>query len=232
MSIHHELHRARRMRERSLTSLFLFAILVCVAVAGLTLAVLFLPNPSLLFASGSASDPATGIRAIELRGARFALPERFVTRIDHSLLRDIERADLTLPWPNSAGAVPPAQPSARDLDHLVMLTLEPAADRKTHEELLEPIYRVYFANRDAPRAGVQVHSFALGSPYADSELIADYGTPPTVIRCDLKPSVLGPVLCDRVLRFGGHVVGRVRFTRANARDARAIEAAVRARAVP
>ena len=74
---------------------------------------------------------------------------------------------------------------------------------------------------------MQVHAFAEGSPYADSELIADYGAnPPAAIRCDLKPSVLGPILCDRMIRISAAIMGRLRFTRGNAGDWREIENAV------
>jgi hypothetical protein len=228
MSIHHELHRARRTRERSLVTLALFAILVFTVVSGLVLAVLFLPNPSLLFAGRQVEPVSKRIVEIELGGARLRLPERLIARIGRTLLGEVERAELLIPWPYAPDAPVHALPSAEELDHLLMLTLEPAGGQKTHEEQLEPVYRVYFADRQAPRLGLQVHRFAEGAPYAGSEIIADYReTPPAALRCDLRPSLLGPILCDRVLRAGNGLVGRLRFSRSHAGDWKAIDGVVK-----
>ncbi|MGB9142742.1 MAG: hypothetical protein WCB71_11155, partial [Aestuariivirga sp.] len=48
-------------------------------------------------------------------------------------------------------------------------------------------------------------------PYTDSELlVAQTGE---VIRCDRKPSVLGPIICERFLPFSEGVMARIRFSR-------------------
>ena len=228
MSVHHEAHRARRTRERSLLALLLFVTMIFMVIAGIVLAVLFIPNPSLLFA-GRDSGPASNRNVeIALAGSRLWLPERLIARVDRSLLRYVRRIDVQAPWPYDPAALSFSALPAADFGNSFLLSIEPKEQQKSHEALLEPIYRVYFEDRQARGPGLVAHRFRTDAPYADSELIVDYREqPPAAIRCDLKPSVLGPVLCDRLLAVNGEVVARLRFARQHLQEWKAIDSAAR-----
>jgi len=49
------------------------------------------------------------------------------------------------------------------------------------------------------------------------------GKNPAVIRCDLKASNLGPILCERELPVTGAITARVRFARTHLEDWQRIE---------
>ena len=216
------------MRERSLLALLLFGLMIFMIIAGIVLAVLFIPNPSLLFAGRDAGPASSRIVETELAGTQLWLPERLVARIDRSLLRTVHRIDLQLPWPYDPAALNLGAKPATDFSQSILLTLEPKEQQKSHEELLEPIYRVYFADREARGPGLVMHRFRADAPYADSQLMVDYReSPPAAIRCDLKPSVLGPILCDRLLAVDGHVVARLRFARQHVQNWKAIDSTAR-----
>ncbi|MGB3140743.1 MAG: hypothetical protein WBB16_08130, partial [Aestuariivirga sp.] len=64
---------------------------------------------------------------------------------------------------------------------------------------------------ESEEAGLKLRRFKADSPYKDSELlVAPLGE---VIRCDKTPSVLGPIICERLWPFSQGVMARVRFSR-------------------
>lgn len=224
MSIHHESHRARRSREQSLAALLLFAVMLCVAIAGVVLALLFIPNPQLLFQQPASGPVPNRLVAEELAGVQLNLPEQLIARVDRTLLGGGRKIDLRIPWPYDPAVLTQAQAPATDVSDFVLITLEARGAQQTHEALLDPVYRVYFTDRNARGAALVAHRFRADAPYADSELLVDYRErPPAAMRCDLKPSVLGPVLCDRLLIPAASLIARIRFSREHVKEWRDID---------
>ena len=214
MSIHHESHRARRSRERSLAALLLFALMLFVAIAGVVLAFLFIPNPRLLFQEPETGPVANRLVAVDLEGVRLNLPEQLIARVERTILGGGRKIDLRIPWPYDPAALSARQAPATDVSDFVLITLEARGTQQTHEALLDPVYRVYFTDSEARGAALVAHRFRAAAPYADSELVVDYReNPPAAMRCDLKPSVLGPVLCDRLQIPAAGLIARIRFSR-------------------
>ena len=86
-------------------------------------------------------------------------------------------------------------PCRRISQNWVLITLEPREGRTGLEERMDPIYSVYLDPVESQEAGLVLRKFKTDSPYTDSELlVAPTGE---VIRCDKKPSVLGPIICER-----------------------------------
>jgi hypothetical protein len=220
MSVHHERYRAERARRRSLAYLMLFVCVIFVTLAGMILAFYFIPDPGLLF--GGAKDEKNGLVDVALEDMEFRLPARLLERVSRGLLSGARQIDLRLPWPyveNFAAA--PRTPD--DAGDSILVSILPREAQITPEERFEPIYKVYFANSARDASGLMSYRFKPDAPYADSELFVDDRVlPRAVVRCDLKPSVLGPVLCERITRIGEKLFLRVRFARTHLAEWRAI----------
>jgi len=92
-----------------------------------------------------------------------------------------------------------------------LITLEPREGRTGLEERMVPIYSVYLDPTEGQEAGLILRKFKPDSPYTDSELlVAPTGE---IIRCDKIPSVLGPIICERLWPVTQGVMARVRFSR-------------------
>ena len=76
---------------------------------------------------------------------------------------------------------------------------------------MAPIYSVYLDPAEDKEVGLVLKKFKSDSPYTDSELLV--AATGEVIRCDKKPSVLGPIICERFLPVTQGVMARVRFSR-------------------
>ena len=222
MSVHHRAHLRQKNRERSIAALALFAAMAFMALAGVVIAFYFLPNPALLLGGDADPDPTRRIET-SVAGVAFAIPETLAARIDGKLLGGAERVDLQIPWPYD-----PAAPRAEaDLARAMLATIEPRGGQKTHEELYGPIYSVYLEEGSASE-GIVLRAFKPGAPYGDSELAVDFReSPPAVSRCDLKPSLLGPVLCERLFPLEGGLMARLSFPKAKLAEWKAMEAAAR-----
>ena len=211
MSSHHLNYLLQRRRERSLGILLLFACMVFFSLAGVVLAVYFVPNPSLLFGRPKIGSPSERMIEATLEDAKFTMPETIVANIDKPLLGKAKRIDLRLPWPFDRQQLNVVQALPTDMQNWVLITLEPREGRTGLEERVGPIYGVYLDPAESQEAGLTLKKFKLDSPYTDSELLVA----PTseVIRCDRKPSVLGPIICERFLPITQGVMARVRFSR-------------------
>ena len=99
MGSHHLNYLLQRQRERSLGFLFLFAAMVFFSLAGVLLAIYFVPHPSLLFGRPEIGSPSEKMIVATLKGTKFTLPETIVASIDEPILGDAKRIDLRLPWP-------------------------------------------------------------------------------------------------------------------------------------
>ena len=201
----------QRQRERSLGLLLLFAAMVFFSLAGVLLAIYFVPHPSLLFGRPEIGSPSERMIVATLEGVKFTLPETIVASIDEPMLGDAKRIDLRLPWPFDRQQLNIVNALPTDLRNWVLITLEPRQDRTGLEERMDPIYSVYLDPTESQEAGLALRKFKADSPYTDSELlVAPTGE---VIRCDKTPSVLGPIICERFLPITQGVMARVRFSR-------------------
>ncbi len=211
MASHHLNYLLQRRRERSLGVVLLFAAMVFFSLAGVVLAIYFVPHPSLLFGRPKAGSPSAGVIVATLEDAKFTLPETIVANIDKPVLGKTRRIDLQVPWPFDRQQLNIVHALPTDLQNWVLIALEPREGRTGLEERLAPIYSVYLDPVESQEAGLLLRKFKADSPYTDSELlIAPTGE---IIRCDRKPSVLGPIICERFWPVTQGVMARVRFSR-------------------
>jgi hypothetical protein len=211
MVSHHLNYLLQRRRERSLGIILLLVLMTFFSLAGVVLAVYFVPNPSLLFGRPEIGAPSTAVVVATLEDTEFTLPETIVARIDKPILGNARRIDLRLPWPFDRQQLNIVHALPTDLQNWVLITLEPRLGRTGLEERMAPIYSVYLDPAESEEAGLVLRKFKADSPYTDSELlVARSGE---VIRCDRKPSVLGPIICERLWPFSNGVMARVRFSR-------------------
>jgi hypothetical protein len=211
MVSHHLNYLLQRRRERSLGVVLLIAAMAFFSLAGVVLAVYFVPHPSLLFGRPEIGSPSTGVIAATLEDAKFTLPETIVAKIDKPVLGKTKRIDLQVPWPFDRQQLNVVHALPTDLQNWVLITLEPREGRTGLEERMAPIYSVYLDPVESQEAGLVLRKFKTDSPYTDSELLVA----PTeeVIRCDKKPSVLGPIICERFWPVSQGVMAHVRFSR-------------------
>lgn len=211
MTSHHLNYLLQRRRERSLGIILLFVLMTFFSLAGVVLAVYFVPNPSLLFGRPEIGAPSTAVAVATLEDTEFTLPETIVAKIDKPILGNARRIDLRLPWPFDRQQLNIVHALPTDLQNWVLITLEPRLGRTGLEERMAPIYSVYLDPAESEEAGLVLRKFKADSPYTDSELlVARSGE---VIRCDRKPSVLGPIICERLWPLSNGVMARVRFSR-------------------
>jgi len=211
MASHHLNYLLQRRRERSLGVIVLFAAMAFFSLAGVVLAIYFVPHPSLLFGRPEIGAPSTGVVVASLEDARFTLPETIVAKIDKPVLGEAKRIDLQVPWPFDRQQLNIVHALPTDLQNWVLITLEPREGRTGLEERMVPIYSVYLDPTEGQEAGLILRKFKPDSPYTDSELlVAPTGE---IIRCDKIPSVLGPIICERLWPVTQGVMARVRFSR-------------------
>ena len=211
MASHHLNYLLQRRRERSLGVIVLFAAMAFFSLAGVVLAIYFVPHPSLLFGRPEIGAPSTGVVVVALEDARFTLPETIVAKIDKPVLGEAKRIDLQVPWPFDRQQLNIVHALPTDLQNWVLITLEPREGRTGLEERMVPIYSVYLDPTEGQEAGLILRKFKPDSPYTDSELlVAPTGE---IIRCDKIPSVLGPIICERLWPVTQGVMARVRFSR-------------------
>jgi hypothetical protein len=98
MASHHLNYLLQRRRERSLGLFLLFAAMVFFSLAGVVLAIYFVPHPSLLFGRSEIGSPSEKMIVATLEGVKFSLPETIVASIDEPMLGDAKthRSPATL----------------------------------------------------------------------------------------------------------------------------------------
>ena len=220
-------------QERSVGRLALtFAGMVFVTV-GFVLVWLFMADRDLLFSAPSAkTDPQQGPVMARYRfdTAELVAPTRLVTRVENRTLGNVTKLDLLLPFPYQPGTVPALPDTAQEFDNWLILTLDTGGqDELTPVERYGEIYPVYFEGQPEQVEGNLLQSrFREGSPYADLVLyVANAGGNQVVHRCDKKPSVLGPILCERTIKLSPAIRLRIRFARAHLEQWADIESNVR-----
>ena len=111
-----------------------------------------------------------------------------------------------------------------------MFTFQGATeDELTPVERYGEIYPVYFDGEPKQVDGNLLrYKFKKSSPYADLTLyVATVDDRHIVHRCDRKPSVLGPILCERTLTLSKDMSLRMRFSRDHLESWQQIERNVR-----
>ena len=78
--------------------LYAFLLMTFFSLAGVVLAIYFVPNPSLLFGRPEIVAPSTSVVVATLEDTKFTLPETIVAKIDKPILGNATRIDLRLPW--------------------------------------------------------------------------------------------------------------------------------------
>lgn len=217
------------MRERSLLMPLIATLSLLVVLGGGILAFYFVPNPELLVRRGSDTIAGRRIVRLALEGGELVVPYGIVARVKRRTLGSIVLVDLQVPWPYDPARLPASPEEARDLADWIILTFEPGLKLLDPPERLEKIYKVYFAGSPVPGpGGLRRHAFASDSPYADLELFVspdDDGQ--VIIRCGLKPSSLGPILCEARVPVTEAMSMRYRFAQPHLDEWRQIDALAR-----
>jgi hypothetical protein len=217
------------MRERSLVLPVLAALSMLMVLGGGILAFYFVPNPELLLRRGGDSLSGRRLVHLALEGGELVVPYGILARVKRRTLGSIVQVDLQVPWPYEPAKLPASPEEARDLGDWIILSFEPGPPLLDPPERLEKIYTVYFAGPPAAGpGGLKRHAFAADSPYADLELfVSPDDRDPVIIRCDLKPSSLGPILCEARISVSDQLMMRYRFAQPHLGEWRRIDALAR-----
>ena len=194
---------------------------------------LFLGDRDLLFAPPQQvenPDAAPVLARYRFDTAELVAPTRLVTRVDRRTLGGIIKLDMLLPWPYQPGKSPRLPGSSREFNNWIILTFEgETKDELTPVERYGEIYPVYFDGEpELVDGNLLRYKFKETSPYADLTLyVATIDGRHIVHRCDRKPSVLGPILCERTLSLTEDIRLRMRFSRDHLESWQQIESNVR-----
>ena len=219
-----------RVREGSLLVPLIMTLSVLVVLASAILAFYFFPSPELLMPMRGDRDSGNRQVRIALDDGELVVPYGIVARIDRRTLGSVQQVDLQVPWPYDASKLPTSPDEARDLADWIILTFEPRGKLIDPAERLRKIYKVYFAGPPTPGpGGLERYEFAANSPYADLELfVSNDPNQPALYRCDLKPSSLGPILCETRVPVSDAIMMRYRFAEPHLGEWRRIDALARA----
>jgi hypothetical protein len=227
MTHYHSQYRRQRFRERSLALVVIFFLAAFMIFSGAILAYYFMPNPDALFASGSDERPRNRLVQISFAGEEFHVPTSILKRVKRPMFGSVEQIDVQIPWPyDHLAVISGTVPETSDIRDWVLITLVPKTDRRPPDERFSTVDQHYFAGPPVQHAsGLRRYDYKPDSPYRDLQLFVDESRPghPAVIRCDLKASSLGPILCERELRLSAGITARVRFARTHLEDWRDIE---------
>jgi hypothetical protein len=221
-------YRRQRFRQRSLGIIGLLLLVAFMIASGIILAYYFIPNPDLLLSSKSAQK-APGNRLVHLSflGSDFYIPQSILKRAKRRMLGGVEQIDVMIPWPyDHLAVISGTVELTGDIREWVLLTFVANPNRVHPDARLLTTDRYYFAGPGRQdRSGLLRYDFKPDSPYRDLQLYV-HGTDseaPQVIRCDLKASSLGPILCEREIAATEKITARIRFARTNLDDWQDIE---------
>ncbi len=214
---HRSTYRNSDPRERSVARLLINLVALIIVVGGAIMTWLFLSDRDLLFSTpnrAANADAPPALARYVFDTAELVAPTRLVTRIDKRTLGNVRKLDLLLPWPYQPGTVPALPATAREFDDWLILTFETTTEEQlSAEERYGEIYPVYFDGEPEQVSGNLLrYKFRQDSPYSDLTLyVANADSKQIIHRCDLKPSVLGPILCERAFKLAGNITLRLRF---------------------
>lgn len=212
------------IRERSLAAMAIIALACFGAMAGVILALYFVPYPELLFGRANAPANFDARLEVEMAGERFTIPEPYVESVERRMFGGVQRIVLRFPWPFAENTKPPRD-GALELNDTIRVVIAPRSERLSPAERLDRVYPLYFEGRPTPfENGLTRHDFAAGSPYAGEAVYVgtmEHGK--VVIRCAAAAAERGPDGCERQIPLGDGLVARYRFHRDHLPDWRAIE---------
>ncbi len=216
-------------RERSPGLIALFGLMMFFLLAGGIIAYYFIPNPDLLFARRNGQPISTEPVRIAFNEGELLVPRNLIARTKRRTpLGGVRQVDLQLPWPY-VPRMPTKRPEeATSLDDHILMTFEPDDGSAAALQRFEKIYPHYFEGEPTQtQYKLTRYSFAAQSPYADLELfVGRLNTRPAFIRCDLKASSLGPILCERTIKITAKTTVRYRFSRSHLPQWKLIDATV------
>lgn len=218
------------VREGSLLVPVVMTLSVLVVLASAILAFYFFPSPELLLPRRDEAGSGQRLVHIALSDGELVVPVGAVARIKRRTLGSVAQVDLQVPWPYDVKRLPDSPEQARDLKDWIILTFEPRDKLIAPDERFAKIYKVYFDGEPLPGpAGLKRYRFKPNSPYADLELfVSSDPNQPALIRCDLKPSSLGPILCEARVPVSDATMMRYRFAQTHLDQWRQIDALSRA----
>jgi hypothetical protein len=227
MSHHHSEYRRQRIRERSIGLFVLLFLVGFVIISGAILAFYFIPNPDLLFASEDDRRPGNRLVQISMLGSEFYVPQSILRRVKRRVFGSVEQIDIQIPWPyDQLAVISGTIKDTTDLRDWVLITIVPRPDRLPPDERYATVDKYYFAGPPSEGPGnLLKYDFLPDSPYRDLQLFVDErpGSKPAAIRCDLKASSLGPILCEREMPITSGLTARIRFARGHLENWRNIE---------
>lgn len=216
--IHRDYHR-QRVRERSVGWIVVVLLAAFMTVSGGILAYYFIPHPELIFASQEQQGPGNRLVHVAFQGSDFYIPQSILKRTKKPVLGAVQLIDVQIPWPYDPLAVISGTVELTgDIRDFVLITFEPRSERKTPDERFNTSDRYYFEGSPQPAiAGLMRYEYRKDSPYHDLQIFVDSSMPgrPQVLRCDSKPSSLGPILCEREIAVSDRIEARIRFARSN-----------------
>ena len=229
-SHYHSEYRRQQIRERSI-GLFVFCFLIgFVTFSGAILAYYFIPNPDLLFEpvrQDRSSVPRNRLVQISMLDSVFYVPVSILKRVKRRVFGTVDQIDVQIPWPyDHLAVISGTVEDTADFRDWILITLIPQPDRVPPDQRFLTVDKYFLASESAKTAhGLLKYDYKTGSPYQDLQLFVDPrgGKNPVVIRCDLKASSLGPILCERELPITQSITARIRFARTHLEDWQHIE---------
>jgi hypothetical protein len=221
-------YRRQRFRERSI-GLFIFIFLTgFVIFSGIILAYYFIPNPDLLFSSQHDDHrPRNRLVQISMLGSDFYVPASVLKRVKRRVFGSVEQIDVQIPWPyDHLAVISGTVKDTGDFADWVMITLVARPNRVAPDQRYATVDKYFFSGPPAQGPnGLLKYGFKEDSPYRDLQLFVDArsGFAPAAIRCDLKTSSLGPILCEHELPVTRDITARIRFARRHLENWREID---------
>ena len=221
-------YQRQRFRQRSLGLLLFFCLAACMIFSGSILAYYFIPGGGILLElPGGDQHPRNRLIQISFAGEEFYVPASILKRVKRRMFGSVEQLDVQIPWPyDHLAVISGTVQQTADIRDWVLITLVPKTNRKPPDERFGTIDKYYFAGPPVQQAsGLWRYDYRADSPYKDLQLFVDRARagPPAVIRCDLKASSFGPMLCEREVMASELITARIRFARPHLEDWREIE---------
>jgi hypothetical protein len=228
MTHYHSQYQRRRFREHSVGLFVFFSLAAFMIFSGSILAYYFIPGPDILFnAPGDDRRPHNRLIQISFAGEEFYVPASILKRVKRRMFGSVEQIDVQIPWPyDHLAVISGTVRQTADIRDWVLITLVPKTNRQPPDARFDTIDHYYFAGPPVRHAsGLWRYDYRADSPYGDLQLFVDKARPgrPAVIRCDLRASNLGPILCEREVMASGLITARIRFARTHLEDWQDIE---------
>jgi hypothetical protein len=218
ISHYHTQYRRQRLRERSIGFIIFFFLIGFVLFSGAILAYYFIPSPDLLFSTAEEKQrPGNRLVQISMLETDFYIPDSILKRVKQRVFGSVEQIDVQIPWPyDHLAVISGTVEDTTDFRDWVLITFVPRPNRMPPDERYTTVDKYFFAGPpSADPSGLLKYDYKADSPYRDLQLFVDArpGRKTAAIRCDVKASSLGPILCERELPVTAAITARIRFAR-------------------